>query len=53
VIPRYAWFAARPGHSSSKIGSNDALIAGDALTELGKFYNSSHSSSYVRQIQSA
>jgi len=44
VIPRYAWFAARAGHSSSKISANDALIAGDALTELGQFYNSSHSS---------
>jgi hypothetical protein len=39
VIPRYAWFVARAGTAAN--GPNDALITGDSLNELGRYYNSS------------
>ena len=37
VLGAYAWFAARANKPTS--GSNDVLIEGDTLTELGRFYN--------------
>lgn len=38
VIPRYAWFVARAGTAAN--GPNDALITGDSLNQLGRYYNS-------------